>query len=50
MTGLDALPRRTNQDERDAIAAALTARQHDLGLTEAFGEIVVPSSAIVRPG
>jgi predicted nuclease with RNAse H fold len=36
------LPRRTNQDQRDAIAAAATARLHDRGLTEAIGEIVVP--------
>ena len=39
---LDGVPARTNQDQRDAIAAALTARQHDEGLTESFGEIVVP--------
>jgi predicted nuclease with RNAse H fold len=35
-------PRRLNQDERDAIGAALTARSHLLGQTEAFGDIVVP--------
>ena len=40
--GLDRLPARTNQDERDAIAAAVTARLHAGGLTEMFGEIVVP--------
>jgi predicted nuclease with RNAse H fold len=40
--GLENVPARTNQDQRDAIAAAMTARQHSLGLTEAIGEIVVP--------
>lgn len=35
--------RRLNQDDRDAIAAALTARAHHDGNTRAFGEIVVPS-------
>jgi predicted nuclease with RNAse H fold len=39
---LHGVPRRTNQDERDAIAAAVTAREHSLGRTEQFGEIVVP--------
>jgi predicted nuclease with RNAse H fold len=43
--GLRDLPVRTNQDVRDAIAAAVTARQHSLGETETFGPIVVP-----RPG
>jgi predicted nuclease with RNAse H fold len=41
--GLENLPARTNQDQRDAIAAALTARQHARGETEAIGEIVVPT-------
>jgi predicted nuclease with RNAse H fold len=40
--GLAGLPARTNQDERDAIAAAVTARQHAYGQTETIGEIVVP--------
>jgi predicted nuclease with RNAse H fold len=40
--GLDGAPARTNQDQRDAIAAAMTARQHTLGLTETIGDIVVP--------
>ena len=40
--GLDGIPARTNQDQRDAIAAAFTGRQHSLGLTESIGEIVVP--------
>jgi predicted nuclease with RNAse H fold len=41
---LAGLPPRTNQDQRDAIAAAVTARQHTHGLTETIGEIVVPCS------
>ena len=41
---LEGLPRRINQDARDAIGAALTARCYDEGTTEAFGEIVVPRS------
>jgi hypothetical protein len=41
--GLDFNPsRRLNQDDRDSIAAAVTARQHATGETESFGEIVVP--------
>jgi predicted nuclease with RNAse H fold len=36
-------PIRTNQDQRDAIAAALTAREHAFGRTEMFGEIVIPT-------
>jgi len=28
--GLENVPERTNQDQRDAIAAAMTARQHSL--------------------
>lgn len=38
-------PRRLNQDDRDAIAAALTARLHARGQTRAFGDIVVPTEA-----
>lgn len=34
MLKLANLPKRTNQDERDAIAAAVTARLHTLGKTE----------------
>jgi predicted nuclease with RNAse H fold len=41
--GVDNVPARTNQDQRDAIAAAVTARQHSLGLTETIGKIVVPA-------
>jgi predicted nuclease with RNAse H fold len=41
--GLENVPERTNQDQRDAIAAAMTARQHSLALTETIGEIVVPA-------
>jgi hypothetical protein len=40
--GLDGAPSRTNQDQRDAIAAAVTARQHAKGMTESLGEIVFP--------
>jgi predicted nuclease with RNAse H fold len=40
--GLDAVPDRLGQDQRDAIGAALVARAHDRGQTQAFGEIVVP--------
>ena len=40
--GLEGIPVRTNQDQRDAIAAAVTARQHSMGTTEAIGDIVVP--------
>jgi predicted nuclease with RNAse H fold len=32
-----------NQDQRDAVAAAVTARQYAAGATEAFGEIHVPA-------
>lgn len=41
--GLDGVPARTNQDQRDAIAAAMTARQHSLALTETMGDLVVPA-------
>lgn len=41
--GLEGLPARTNQDARDAIAAAVTARLHTQGMTESIGEIVVPA-------
>jgi predicted nuclease with RNAse H fold len=39
---LAGVPRRLDQDERDAIAAALTAREHALNLTERFGDLVIP--------
>lgn len=42
--GLSMIPKRTNQDQRDAIAAAVTARQHSQGTTQAFGDIVVPAA------
>jgi predicted nuclease with RNAse H fold len=42
--GLCGVPQRTNQDQRDAIAAAVTARQHTQGLTESIGAIVVPAT------
>jgi predicted nuclease with RNAse H fold len=41
--GLEDVPRRTNQDQRDAIAAAVTARQHSRGGTKTIGDIVVPA-------
>jgi predicted nuclease with RNAse H fold len=41
---LSGVPKSTNQDQRDAIAAAVTARAHTQGLTEAIGEIVVPAT------
>ena len=41
---LAGVPARTNQDARDAIAAALTARDYDQGRYQAFGQIVVPRS------
>jgi predicted nuclease with RNAse H fold len=44
-SGLDDVPARTNQDQRDAIAAAMTARQHTLAKTEMIGDIVVPLAA-----
>jgi predicted nuclease with RNAse H fold len=40
---LTGVPERTNQDQRDAIAAAMTAQQHARGLTQEIGEIVVPA-------
>jgi predicted nuclease with RNAse H fold len=48
--GLAGIPARTNQDQRDAIAAAVTARQHTQGTTESFGEIVVPVTLVRSPG
>jgi predicted nuclease with RNAse H fold len=47
---LDGVPSRTNQDQRDAIAAAVTARQHSQGATERFGEIVVPAARAAPHG
>jgi predicted nuclease with RNAse H fold len=48
------VPRRTNQDMRDAIAAALTARDYDKDRFELFGDIVVPltrrTHAAIRSG
>jgi predicted nuclease with RNAse H fold len=43
---LDNVPPRTNQDQRDAIAAAVTAREHTQGTTEAIGDIVIPGRKI----
>ena len=41
---LEGAPLRSNQDQRDAIVAAVTARQHNMGTTETMGDIVVPAS------
>lgn len=41
--GLEGLPARLNQDARDAVAAALTARLYDEGNAQCFGPIVVPA-------
>jgi hypothetical protein len=46
--GLAGVSVRTNQDQRDAIAAALTAREHTAGRTEAIGDIVVPCGPSTR--
>jgi predicted nuclease with RNAse H fold len=46
--GLAGIPARTNQDQRDALAAAVTARQHARGETEAFGAIYVPRQGRTR--
>jgi predicted nuclease with RNAse H fold len=40
--GLSGLPKRMNQDARDAIGAALTARLYSTARTEPYGDIVVP--------
>lgn len=42
---LEGLPSRTNQDVRDAIAAALTARDYAHDHFDAFGDIIVPRPA-----
>ncbi len=42
--GLEDLPKRLNQDQRDAIAAAVTAREYSEGTAERLGEIVVPGA------
>jgi predicted nuclease with RNAse H fold len=41
---VDGLSAATNQDERDAVMAALTARAYAYGEAERYGEIVVPRS------
>lgn len=40
---LEGLPSRMNQDARDAIGAAVTAKLHDDQKVETFGEIIVPA-------
>lgn len=48
---LAGVPRRLDQDERDAIAAALTARDHARKLTDCFGDLVIPRrKTIAQPG
>jgi predicted nuclease with RNAse H fold len=42
---LEDVPRRTNQDMRDAIAAALTARDYQQTRFRSFGDIIVPRPA-----
>lgn len=37
---------RLNQDDRDAVAAALTARWHEEGRTSAYGRIIVPAGPL----
>jgi len=39
---LTGLPSRMNQDVRDAVAAALTARAYERGVSTRFGDLVVP--------
>jgi predicted nuclease with RNAse H fold len=39
------VPSHTNQDMRDAIAAALTARDYEEGRFQRFGDIIVPTTA-----
>jgi predicted nuclease with RNAse H fold len=40
--GLPGLPQGMNQDERDAVMAAVTGRAYDQGRVQTFGELVVP--------
>lgn len=42
---LTGVPSRLNQDGRDAIVAAYTAYLHGRGLTEPFGDLVVPAGS-----
>ena len=42
------VPHPLDQDERDAIGAAMIAWAHDRGLTEMFGDIVVPLPGLPR--
>ena len=43
--GLEDVPSRCSQDARDAIAAAVTARDYERGRVETFGHIIVPARA-----
>lgn len=47
---LDGVAPRMNQDFRDAIGAALTARAYTEGRTEAFGDIIVPLATPIGDG
>lgn len=40
--GMRGVPAGLGQDGRDAIGAALLAREHERGTTERFGDILVP--------
>lgn len=45
--GLEGAPaRRLSQDDRDAAAAALVARQYQAGATTAYGKIILPAAAL----
>ncbi len=46
--GLHGLPSSMNQDARDAIGAAVSARLYDENATERFGEIIVPRAPSPR--
>jgi len=47
--GLGSVPDRLGQDARDAIGAALTAREAARGNVERFGFIVVPLPVVLSP-
>lgn len=46
--GLDGVPATLNQDERDAIGAAVMAREHDARRSAPVGEIVVPPARTIQ--
>jgi predicted nuclease with RNAse H fold len=47
--GLEGVPTRTTQDQRDAVAAAMTAHQYSQEMTEPIGDIVVPAGRWQQP-